>query len=231
VRAVPLAAVALVVAPAATALAASSAQIVAAPGNTYVSSSVEIDQGGRVSFANRDVSSHDVTARDRAPDGAPLFRSALVAAGGEGPVESVQYLAAGSYAFYCSVHPQMTGTLRVTTAGTPEPRPGGSAGTGAGAADTTAPSVGVDGGRRLRAVVTSDEPVAFTVTARRGRRVLARGEARLKQAGSATLRLRLTSAGRRALRGTSRLRVVLEAAANDAAGNRATASRRVVLRR
>jgi plastocyanin len=231
VRAVPLAALALVVAPAATALAASSAQIVAAPGNSYVSSSVEIDQGGRVSFANRDVTSHDVTARDRAPDGSPLFRSALVPAGGEAQVESVQYLAAGSYAFYCSVHPQMTGTLRVTTAGTPEPRPGGGGSAGGGAADTTAPHVSLAGGSRLRAVVTSDEPIAVSVVARRGRRVLARGNGRLEAAGRAAVRLKLTTAGRRALSRTPRLRVVLDAVANDAAGNRATASRRAVLRR
>ena len=227
--ALPLAA-ALAVAPAATALAAGSAQIVAGPGNQFVTTSAEVDQGGHVSFANRDVTSHDVTARDVGPDGAPLFRSALVAAGGEAPVTGVEYLAAGSYAFYCSVHPQMTGTVRVTTAGTPEPRPGGGSSGGA-ASDTTPPRVSLSAGRGLKAVVTSDEPVAVAVTARRGRRVLARGSGRMETAGRATVRLKPTGAGRKALKRSPRLRVVLEAAANDAAGNRASASRRAVLRR
>jgi len=222
----PLAA-ALVVAPAATALAAGSAQIAAGPGNTFVTSSVEVDQGGHVTFANRDVTAHDVTARDRAPDGSPLFRSALVAAGGEAPVDGVQYLTSGSYAFYCSVHPQMTGTLRITTAGTPEPRPGG----GGGTADTTALRVSMSGGSRLRAVVTSDKPAAFGVFALRGRRALARGRGRLEQAGRATVRLRLTAAGRSALRRSKSVRVRLQVIANDAAGNRAAASRIAVLRR
>jgi len=228
-RAARLAVAALVVAPA-TALAANSAQIAAGPGNTFVTSAVEVDQGGRVSFANRDVTSHDVTARDRAPDGSPLFRSALVAGGGEGPVDGVQYLTSGSYAFYCSVHPQMTGTVRVTTAGAPEPRPDAGRGTG-GAPDTTVPLVSVVGAGGLRATVSSDEPVAIRLVARRGRRVLARADGRLTAAGKTTLRLKLTAAGRGALRRAPRVQVVLTASANDAAGNRATASRKAVLRR
>ena len=229
-RAALLAVAALAAAPAAAALAADGGQVVAGPGNSFVASSVEVDQGGHVTFANRDVTSHDVTSRDLGPDGAPLFRSPLVAAGGEAAVAGVEYLAAGSYAFYCSVHPQMTGTMRVTTAGVPEPRPGAGGGTG-GAPDTTAPLVSVAGAGGLRATVSSDEPVAIRLVARRGRRVLARADGRLANAGEVTLRLKLTAAGRGALRRSPRVRVVLTASANDAAGNRATASRKAVLRR
>jgi hypothetical protein len=38
-------------------------------------------------------------------------------------VEGVQYLKAGTYPFHCTLHAAMTGTLTVTSAGTPVPRP------------------------------------------------------------------------------------------------------------
>jgi len=73
--------------------------------------------------------------------------------------------------------------------------------------------------------------VAIAVAARRGRRVLARGSGRLAKAGRASVPLKLTAAGRKALKRSPRVRAVLDVAANDAAGNRTSASRRVVLRR
>jgi plastocyanin len=208
--------------------AADSAQITAGLGNRYLTPTVEVDQGGRVTFANRDAVSHDVTARDEA-GGKPLFASPLVAPGASAGVDGVQYLRTGSYAFFCSVHPQMTGTLRVTAAGTPAPRPG--SGGGPAARDTSAPRLGVARPRRLRVVVTSDEAARIRVTARRGGRTIARGSARLPGAGRATVRLRPTAAGKRALRRGRRARAVLTVGARDAAGNRATVRRRAVLRR
>lgn len=110
----------------------------------------------------------------------------------------------------------------------PEPRPGGGGGSGGGAADTTSPRI-APSARGNRLAPESDEPVALTLVARRGRRVMARAVGRLETAGRLTLRLKPTAAGRRPLFRSPRLGVVLEAAANDAAGNRA--SRRAVPRR
>jgi hypothetical protein len=69
------------------------------------------------------------------------------------------------------------------------------------------------------------------VTASRGRTALARGTARLARAGSATLALKLTRAGRRTLGRSRRLRVSLSARARDAVGNSDTQKVAVTLRR
>jgi plastocyanin len=67
--------------------------------------------------------SHNVTARDTGPDGKALFRSRTIS-GGLTPVDGTQYLSAGAYSFYCSIHPDtMQGTLQVTGNGSPKPRP------------------------------------------------------------------------------------------------------------
>jgi plastocyanin len=204
---------------------ASGGEVVAAPGNRYLDEVVEIAQGEQVTLFNRDVSAHDVTARAGGPDGRPLFASALVPGGGQGPVEGTQYLVSGDYAFACTVHPGMNGSLRVTTGGAPEPRPG------ATAADTTAPRLTVAGGKRLRVKLVSDEAVAATVVARRGRATLARGSARLDGGVRGVVELRLTSAGRKRLRGGRRVRVAIAAEGRDAAGNVGSAKARGVLSR
>jgi plastocyanin len=229
-RAAALALGALAVAPSA-AVAADSAEIVAGPGNGFLTASVEVDQGGRVTLANRDATAHDVTARGDGPDGKPLFASPLVQAGGSGDVAGVGYLTSGSYAFFCSVHPQMTGTLRVTTAGTPDPRPGGGSGGGSPSADVTPPRLQIARPRGLGVTVTSDEPAAISVVARRRGKRAATGRARVGAAGRVRVRLRPTAAGRRALRRGRRVAVRLTVTGRDAAGNRTRVVRRAALRR
>ncbi len=64
---------------------------------------------------------HDVTARTLGPDGKSLFRSPTIPAG-TAPVAGTQFLTPGSYAFFCTTHLGMDGTLNVN-AGTPQPRP------------------------------------------------------------------------------------------------------------
>jgi plastocyanin len=92
--------------------------------------------------------SHNVTATVPGPDSKPLFRSDTVGAGTV-PVAGTQYLAIGSYAFFCSVHIGMNGTLNVNT-GVPQPRPTALAKGGKGA--------------KLAAVAKKGKlPVKFTV--------------------------------------------------------------------
>jgi plastocyanin len=70
--------------------------------------------GGPLSYVNLDVVQHDVVAADKGPDGNPLFRSKLIGLGESAPVEGLDKVKAGqSYAFFCSVHPGMRGTLIV----------------------------------------------------------------------------------------------------------------------
>src|SRR5206468_1331032 len=53
-----------------------------------------------------------------------LFETGLIGTNEEKFVEGSQYLTTGNYEFFCTLHPNMTGTLHVTSAGTPVPRPG-----------------------------------------------------------------------------------------------------------
>lgn len=203
-------------------------RIEAAAPNRYTTPSVTIDQGEPLTFANTDVTArHDVTARDPGPDGTPLFSTPIISGGREVPVEGEQYLTTGSYRFFCSVHPFMTGTLNVSSSGTPVPRP----------RDTSAPEVQVNLRRaklssvarkgRLAAVVSVNETasVALTATTRiRGRTLtLATAEVRELAPGSRTVALRLRSAARRALARRRSAVVTIRARAVDTAGNEAAA--------
>ena len=85
---------------------------------------VAVEPGGTpLTFYNLDQLSHTVTAVDRDPDGRPLFNG-NAGGGSATTVAGVDKLRAGSYRFFCSFHPQMTGTLVVQ---------GGSGGVGAAA--------------------------------------------------------------------------------------------------
>jgi plastocyanin len=101
---------------------AASATIVGTGGDVFTPTDYNADQG-EVSQLQVTGSSHNVTARQSGPDGKALFRSATIS-GGATPVNGTQYLSSGDYAFFCTVHPTtMNGTLRVTGAGAPLPRP------------------------------------------------------------------------------------------------------------
>lgn len=205
-------------------------RIQAGPSIRYTTPNVTMDQGERLTFQNLDVVGHDVTATQRGPDGRALFRTPIIGGGQEVFVEGSQYLTTGSYGFVCSIHPEMTGTLNVTSAGTPVPRP----------ADTTAPrasvrlrSARVSAVRRARRMlvrVTVNEAarVALRATARGA--TVARGAVSLDGPGTRNRALSLTAAGRRAVRSERRLAVTVSARAVDRAGNARTARAHRTLR-
>jgi len=207
--------------------------IVAGPNSTYLTPNPTMDQGEPLTFYSFDVPNHDVTATDKGADGQALFKTPLIGFGDTAAVEGSQYLTTGSYAFICSIHANMVGTLTVTGAGTPAPRPGAG-----GPADTTRPSVAVKVlsaalGRvrrsgKLQVEVSIDEgaSVALKATARVSRRqvTLASGQiGNLTGAGKRRETLRLSKAGKRALAGRSRVKVSVTARAQDPAGNSASA--------
>jgi glucose/arabinose dehydrogenase/plastocyanin len=83
---------------------------------TFVPPVVSIAKGDQAQLANPDIAPHDVTS-----DTPGLFHSAAVQPGGAPAlVAGVESLPAGTYAFHCSFHPFMHGTLNVTE-GTPVP--------------------------------------------------------------------------------------------------------------
>ncbi|HEX9713488.1 MAG TPA: hypothetical protein VGB52_13175 [Actinomycetota bacterium] len=127
--------VALIVALLATASIPASAaveHVVAVPGSgapnagEYATPVVVSRAGTEVAFDNLDpaTSPHDVVSDLFGPDGRPwcqgvpsggcrLFASQTVAGPATVPVRGTELLAAGSYGFFCRVHPWMTGTLVV----------------------------------------------------------------------------------------------------------------------
>ena len=109
-------------------------EIVGATPNRYSNPDVTIDQGEPLTFRNTDIARHDVTSEQ-----VGLFASETVGQGATSFVEGSQYLTTGRYGYYCSVHPQMKGTITVTSAGTPAQRPG--TGTGPPPPDTTPPGL------------------------------------------------------------------------------------------
>src|SRR5262249_11549307 len=103
------------------ALAAGST-IVGQPDNTFDASTYTIDQG-QVAQLPVTRSDHNATARKNGPDGRTLFRSPTISGGSAG-VDGTQYLSAGDYTFFCTIHPTtMQATLHVTGNGTPQARP------------------------------------------------------------------------------------------------------------
>jgi plastocyanin len=101
---------------------AASDTIVAGPAESFSAPTYNTDQGEVVPFQNLG-GSHNVTARQNGPDGQSLFRTPTIS-GGTAAVNGTQYLSAGDYPFFCTVHPTtMNGTLHVNTNGAPQPRP------------------------------------------------------------------------------------------------------------
>ena len=229
------AALALVFAAFAAPAASADEQISARPRDTYVNPNVTIDQGERLTFRNDDFSEHNVTSRGRDDAGQRLFASATIGNGRTAEVEGAQSLVTGRYEYYCTLHSFMTGTVTVTSAGTPVPRE---------APDTTAPTLAVaiartslarvarSGRLPVRAAADEASTVTLAATARvGGRRVtLARGRTQLSANETERISLRLTRAGRRAARNARRLTVTLSGRAADEAGNAGTDSARRTLR-
>ena len=89
---------------------------------SYGKATFTIDRGTTATFQNQDpgTSPHDVTSIDTGgPKNLPLFRSAEINLG-QTPVSGTDSLGAGTYRFFCTVHPtQMSGELVVTPTASP----------------------------------------------------------------------------------------------------------------
>lgn len=84
--------------------------------NRYAPEQVTIAQGDSLELVNVDIAPHNVVSKT-SKNGKLLFTSDTVTAGQTATVHGVEKLGIGSYAFYCSVHPQMLGTLIVRAPG------------------------------------------------------------------------------------------------------------------
>jgi plastocyanin len=82
------------------------------------------DQGERPTFSDGGANQHNVTARTNGPDGKALFSTPTLNGGQQATLNGTQYLSAGTYTFFCTIHPtEMQATLVVTGNGTPQARP------------------------------------------------------------------------------------------------------------
>lgn len=139
-------------------------------------------------------SPHNVYSRGTGPDGGSLFYSKTIGPATTTPIDGTEYLAAGSYPFFCTLHSGMNGVLQVT-AGKPAPRPqvvpkivsrSVPAVVGKGAVDLTLRPSASTGPVRVTVAVGSKT----IATARLGR---------LAAGGSKKVSARLTAKGRKAI--------------------------------
>jgi hypothetical protein len=138
-----------------------------------------------------------VTATVNGPDGGKLFASPTLAAGNQAPVNGVQYLDPGSYAFFCTVHPDMTGTLVVTPTGTPVARPQIALKVLSKKIEKVVSSATLK--VKVSAATESDDVV---LVAKKGaRKVASKRNVDLAAGSSQTVKLHLTGAGKHALKG------------------------------
>jgi plastocyanin len=174
---------------------AAPATITAGPGNAFSAASYSHDAGTVAQFVNLG-GSHNVTANGKGPDGQALFRSATIS-GGTTPVDGSQYVAAGSYPFICTIHPtEMQATL--TVSGTPQPRPTVDVGVTSRKLETVLKK----GKIAVKAATTGSPEVDLTATL--GKRTIATGTI---PAGGTRGTLKLSKAGKRALRGKDKATV------------------------
>jgi plastocyanin len=215
------------------------ATITAGPvANTYATTDVTIDQGQTVTFQNSDQAAiHDVTSDQNISDGKALFESETVEPGKTAPVTGVEFLTTGDYAFHCSVHPFMKGTLHVTANGTPKPRsPDNPA---PNPADKTPPDAsvaildsrisGVLEHRGVRVRLKTDEPTRFKLTATSGKTRVALSTFVVK-GKKRNVKIDLTKKGKQLLFRANSVKLKLAAKVNDAADNRASARATRILR-
>lgn len=75
---------------------------------TYDPDPVTIQAGGKVTWINRDAAPHTATADDGSFDTGTLEM---------GKLKSESFKEAGSYPYFCEIHPDMRGTVEVVEAG------------------------------------------------------------------------------------------------------------------
>jgi plastocyanin len=204
--------------------------------NTFANPDVTIDQGEAVTFQNSDPTGafHDVTSDKNGADGKPLFVSETIEGGKTASVKGVEFLTTGDYPYRCSVHQFMTGTIHVSSSGTPKtptpenPAPSSADGTPPKASvtilDSRISDVLEHKGVRVR--LKTNEPSRFKLTAKSGKTTVATGTVTVK-GGKRTTKLALTKKGKQLLFKANSVKLKLSAQVNDAADNRsgATATR------
>jgi plastocyanin len=194
---------ALVLLAAGVGVAAADVTISVQPGaDEFSAASYSVGMGERGVFQNPEDRSHNVTARQKGPDGRPLFRSPTIAAR-SAPVAGIEYLGAGTYDFHCTVHSGMDAQLVVQNTGTPVRRPD---------IEVSIPRQSLETVRnkrklrvRVRALTKSDD---IALIARKGaKRIAAKRNVDLAGGTTRVVALRVGASGRKALAGLEKAAV------------------------
>jgi plastocyanin len=183
---------------------AASQTIVGQTDNTFDHPTYTTDQGEVVPFQVTG-SSHNVTAHQNGPDGAALFRTPTISGGTTG-VQGTQYLSAGDYTFFCSVHPStMQATLHVTGNGTPLARPSASLSVRSKKLDKVSKK-GI-----LVAITTTAKVDGASLTAKLGKSTIGTASGLSLSSGQQFATVKLSKAGKNKLRGKSKASVSVTA--------------------
>lgn len=179
---------------------------IGATDNTYSAPQFQMDQGDRPAFTDNGALQHNVTARQNGPDGKALFTTPTLNGGQSAAVDGTQYLSAGSYTFFCTIHPtEMQATLVVTGNGTPQARPSASL-----TLRTKTISKAIKKGL-LVSVNASTQINGATLTAKLGKATIGKTTASLAS-GAQTTKVKLSKAGKSKLRkkGSAKVTVTAE---------------------
>ena len=149
--------------------------------------------------------SHNVTAHQNGPDGAALFRTPTISSGTTG-VQGTQYLSAGTYTFFCTVHPTtMQATLIVTGNGTPQARPSGSL-------SVRSKKLAKVSKKGILVAVTASTTVdGASLTAKLGKTTIGKAGGLSFAAGQTSQTVKLSKAGRNKLKGKKKATVSVTA--------------------
>jgi plastocyanin len=178
--------------------------------DTYTAPSYGMAAGEVPIFTNDAVGDvpHDVAATARGPDGRFLFKSKVIGSNRSAPVNGTQYLAPGTYRFFCTIHgASMSANLEVGP-GNPEARP---------RLQVTVLSRRIGPVRRAEKLVVrlsgagSDARGVMLVAKLGGRRIAVERGVALQAGASRRLTMDLNRRGREALAGRDRAAVSVTA--------------------
>jgi plastocyanin len=183
---------------------AASQTIVGQIDDTFNAPTYTTDQGEVVPFQVTG-NTHNVTAHQKGPDGGALFRTPTIPGGTTG-VQGTQYLSAGNYTFFCTVHPTtMEATLVVTGTGTPQPRPSGTL-------SVRSKKLAKVSKKGIQVAITASTQVdGASLTAKLGKVTIGKAGGRSFAAGQTIQTVKLSKAGKSKLRGKKKATVTVTA--------------------
>jgi hypothetical protein len=185
-------------------IAFGAAPIIGQGDDTYSLGPFTIDQGEVAQFQVTG-STHNVTANQKGPDDQALFRTPTISGGSTG-VQGTQFLTAGDYTFFCTVHPTtMQATLHVTSNGAPQARP-------AAQLSVRSKKLAKVSKKGLLVAITSTAKVdGASLEAKLGKATIGKVDGLSLAAGQQFETLKLTKAGKSKLKGKKKASVTVTA--------------------